>query len=76
MRLADHDRSLHVSGDFALGLLLLVLALEWQSLLQLFGDMEGVEVSLLPHNRLQKTGKNLHGLIISMRMIMNEFGST
>lgn len=57
MRLPDHSGSHQVPGDFALGLLLFGFALKWQSLLQLFGDMEGVEVSLLPHNGLQKTPK-------------------
>lgn len=55
MGLPDHDGSLQVPGDFALGLLQFGFALEWQRFLQLFGDTEGVEVSLLPLNRLQNT---------------------
>lgn len=72
MGLPDHSGSLQVPGDFALGFLLFGFALERQSLLQLFGDMEGVEVSLLPLNWLQTTIDKLHKLILSMMMVMNE----
>lgn len=52
MGLSYDSRPLQVPWCFAFGLLLFGFALEGEGLLQLFGNVEGVEVSSLPHNRL------------------------
>lgn len=52
MRLPDHAGPLHVSGLLSFALLLLWFALVGQRLLQLFGDVEGIEMRFCPHHRL------------------------
>lgn len=52
MGLSYDSRSLQVPWRLAFGLHLFGFAFEGEGLMQLFGNVEGVEVSNLPHNRL------------------------
>lgn len=66
MRLSDHARTLQVSGGLSFGLLLFGFASKWQGLLELLGDMEGVEVPLASHHRLK--GKLYLNVSVKLRL--------
>lgn len=68
MGLPDHTGSLQVSGGLSFGLLLFGFAPEGQGPLQLLGDVEGVEASLVSHHRLEKT--NITELLIISSQIL------
>ncbi len=53
VRLSYDRRSLQVTRGFAFGLHLFGFVLEGEGLLQLSGNVKGVEVSNLPNNRLK-----------------------
>ena len=57
MGLSDHTGTLQVSGRLSFTLLVFEFALEGQRLLELPGDVEGVEMSLGSDNRLRGKGQ-------------------
>lgn len=62
MGLSDHAGPLQVFGGLSLGLLLFGFAFEGQSLLQLFGDVEGIKAPLCPDHRLEGKRMEMHTL--------------
>lgn len=57
---SDHTGPLKISGHLSFGLLLFGFALEGQGLLELLGDVEGVEMSLGSDHRLEGKAMDSH----------------
>lgn len=67
MRLPDNSWSPLVFWSFAFLLKILRLVLKRQCLLQCFRNVELIEVSLLPHNRLREWIQNTHIILMILK---------